>query len=346
MHTSDQAANRKTFVLKSIHEDTPGSKWQELFNTLWPQYETWFLSQGQQARPGYMTSFKKLRTYMPELAPVYERLVDLAGGGDIAARFLSFYRPPPYLFGCSQAVWGGQQPALVRNYDYSPLLFEWTLLRTCWLRPVIAISDCLWGVLDGMNNAGLAVSLAFGGSKTTGDGCGVPLVLRYILESCDDVGEACAALRRIPVHMKYNITLLDCTGAYTTVYVAPGCKPRFVCSRICTNHQDHIDWPAYVRMSASIERRAFLEQRLKQMGETKPAFINRFLRPPIHRSRYDKAFGTLYTAVYHPADGAIDYHWPNATALRQSFADFQEGEKTIHLHGIYPEQRPHMLSSA
>ena len=38
-----------------------------------------------------------LRAHMPELVPAYERLVDLAGGGDVAARMLSLYRPPPYL---------------------------------------------------------------------------------------------------------------------------------------------------------------------------------------------------------------------------------------------------------
>ena len=69
-----------------------------------------------------MTSLKKLRQHMPELLPIYERLVELAGGGDLAARFLSLYRPPPYLLGCSQAVWPGRDPVLVRNYDYSPAL--------------------------------------------------------------------------------------------------------------------------------------------------------------------------------------------------------------------------------
>jgi predicted choloylglycine hydrolase len=67
--------------------------------------------------PGYVASVKKLREHMPELWPVYERLVELAGGGDLAFRFLTLYRPPPYLLGCSQAVWLGQEPFLVRNYD-------------------------------------------------------------------------------------------------------------------------------------------------------------------------------------------------------------------------------------
>lgn len=340
MHASSsgQADASRSFLLASIHEDNPGSKWQGLFNAHWPQYKAWFLSEGQRARAGYVTSFKKLRTHMPELVPIYEQLVDLAGGGDLAARFLSFYRPPPYLLGCSQAVWTGRQsPALIRNYDYSPELFEWTLLRTCWRRPVIAMSDCLWGVLDGMNDAGLAVSLAFGGSKTTGDGFGVPLVLRYILEVCDDVSEACMVLRKVAVHMAYNITLLDREGAFITAYLAPGRKPLFVRSQVSTNHQERIEWPAYARMSASIERRAFLEKQLANGLETKAEFIAHFLQPPIHRTRYERAFGTLYTAGYHPAKLAVEYRWPNTHTLYQSFAEFREGQKTIYLGSACPE---------
>jgi predicted choloylglycine hydrolase len=340
MHASENAGSSRHFALSSIHEDAPDRKWQALFDQHWPAYKTWFLSEGQRARPGYVTSSKRLRTFMPELQSTYERLVELAGGGDLAARFLSFYRPPPYLLGCSQALWAGSQsPALIRNYDYSPELFEWALLRTCWRRPVIAMSDCLWGVLDGMNDAGLAVSLAFGGSKKTGDGFGVPLVLRYILEVCDRVADAREVLRRVPVHMAYNVALLDHTGASTTAYLTPGRKPRFVHSPVSTNHQDRIEWKAYARMSASIERRSFLEDRLANERETKSQFIARFLYPPIHRTRYDRAFGTLYTAAYHTGDLAIEYRWPNTSLLRQSFARFEEGEKPVRLGNSRPQYK-------
>ncbi|MDA3922652.1 MAG: C45 family autoproteolytic acyltransferase/hydrolase [Salinisphaera sp.] len=334
MSTSVSPATNNTlasFRLASIQEDEPGPKWQALFNAHWPQYKTWFLSEGELARPGYMTSVRHLRTHMPELVGTYEKLVELAGGGDLAARFLSFYRPPPYLLGCSQAVWAGEKPLLIRNYDYSPILFEWALLKTCWRRPVIAISDCLWGVLDGINDAGLAVSLAFGGRKRTGDGFGVPLVLRYLLEVCDDVRQACLALRRIGVHMTYNLTLLDRSGVFVTAYMAPDRKPRFVRSPVSTNHQDRIEWPAYARMSASVERRAFLEERLADQSETAGRFVNRFLRSPIYRTRYERAFGTLYTAIYHPAEGRAEYRWPGRPALSQSFDSFKEGEETVHL---------------
>lgn len=334
------ARQTKHFHLASIAEDTPGAAWQRLFEAHWPQYRSWFLSEGAKARPGYVTSQTYLRTHMPELMPTYERLVELAGGGDLAARFLSFYRPPPYLLGCSQAVWCKHTPALIRNYDYSPELFEWSLLKTHWCRPVLAMSDCLWGVLDGINDAGLAVSLAFGGRKTIGDGFGIPLVLRYLLEVCDDVRQACHVLHRLAVHMAYNVTLLDRSGVFVTAYIAPDRKPRFVRSAVSTNHQDRIEWPAYARMSASVERRAFLEGCLADRHETRRGFIARFLESPIYRTRYERAFGTLYTAIYDPNDGCATYRWPGQASLRQSLGAFEAGTTVVCLAGTHPQKMP------
>ena len=84
---------------------------------------------------------------------------------------------------------------LVRNYDYAPSRMEGIIWSTRLAeRRVIGMSDCLWGLLDGMNDAGLAVSLTFGGRRVLGDGFGIPLVVRYLLETCDDVaiGESVA----------------------------------------------------------------------------------------------------------------------------------------------------------
>src|SRR5699024_175788 len=87
----------------------------------------------------------------------------------------------------------------------------------------------------------------------------------------------------------------------------------------------------YARMSASIERRTFLEAQLDKPQETRQGFIRRFLEPPIYRTRYDRAFGTLYTAVYDPVAGTAGYYWRNRPARQQSFADLVETEDTISL---------------
>jgi len=118
--------------LRTIDEPVPGRQWRRLFARFWPGYERWFLSGGAQARPDLVEARWHLKRYMPELVPAWRRLVELAGGSRQVARFLTLYRPAPFMSGCSQAVWLEGEPVLLRNYDYAPELWEATLLRTAW----------------------------------------------------------------------------------------------------------------------------------------------------------------------------------------------------------------------
>jgi predicted choloylglycine hydrolase len=136
----------------AISEDRPGSAWAGWFQSLWPAYRRWYLREGIEERPTYLACRRAIRTHMPELLSLYEELCELAGGGDLAARFLSLYRPPAYVSACSQAVWPGREPMLVRNYDYSPLAFDALIMRTHWgERAVIGMSDGLIGLVDGLS---------------------------------------------------------------------------------------------------------------------------------------------------------------------------------------------------
>ena len=228
-------------VFEAVSEDKPGPKWQSRFQALWPAYERWYLSEGIGARPTYLSALRAFKEHMPELVPTYEKLTELAGGGDIAARFLTFYCPPPYLSGCSQAIWPGKEPLLVRNYDYAPQLSDGLVLETKWngMR-VMGISDGLFGMVDGINEAGLAVSLTFGGRKIAGEGFGVPIIVRYILEFCRTADEAAAVLARIPCHMAYNVTVIDQKRRFHTVYLSPDREAVVTDSPVATNHQERV----------------------------------------------------------------------------------------------------------
>ncbi len=311
-------------IFRSISEPKPSHKWQWLFQQLWPSYQLWFLKEGADARPKFLECERALRQHMPELLPTYERLVELAGGGDLESRFLSLYRPTPYLTGCSQAVWTREQPRLIRNYDYNPKMWEGVLLRTSWNgRQVIAMSDCLWGVLDGINDSGLAVSLAFGGRKIVGDGFGIPLILRYILEFCESTAEAEQVLARVPSHMSYNVTLLDVHGRHRTVFVAPDRAPVITNKHLATNHQEQVEWHEHAVATGSVDRAHFLALRLDDPLETAERFTSRFLEPPLYSKRFDHGWGTLYTAVYDPTSLTAIYLWPGYES-QQSIADFTE----------------------
>jgi predicted choloylglycine hydrolase len=255
-------------AFQSIREAAPGAQFQSLFGRLWPAYEAWFFSEGETARPPYLSSWRALRTAMPELEPTYLRLCELAGGGDRAARFLSLYCPPPYLSGCSQLIWNDGEPALIRNYDYAPWLCEGVLLLTTWNgRRVMAMSDCAWGVLDGLNEDGLAVSLSFGGRRALGVGFGAPLLLRYVLEFCTTVSDAARALARIPVHMAYNITMVDRKGHFLTLFLSPDRAAVVRNVPFATNHQNRVEMPHHAAFTRSVEREQFLRMRQGWAGE-------------------------------------------------------------------------------
>ena len=155
---------RKRF--QAIQELSPGDKWLAHYQMAAPAYRRWFASEGEIKRPGLSECRTALQSHMPELLPLWERLVDMTQAGDVDARLLSFYCPAPYASGCSQAVWTRYTPTLVRNYDYAPEYCEGRILKTRWHdTQVIASTDCLWGVLDGMNEHGLSVSLRLAAKK-------------------------------------------------------------------------------------------------------------------------------------------------------------------------------------
>ena len=316
------------FTFRALREGAPGARFAGVFAELWPGYRHWFLRQGDAARPSYAESARMLRRHMPEIFPVWERLVELAGGGDTAARMLALVDPPPYLSGCSQGVWpgapGGEGPVLVRNYDYAPSRLEGIVWHTTWAgRRVMGMSDCLWGLLDGVNEDGLAVSLAFGGRPVLGHGFGVSLVVRYLLETCTTVTQARGVLARLPYQLAHTLTMADAGGAVATAHLSPDRGVRFTTAPAATNHQGTVEWTEHAAVTRTLEREACILHMLEDPSTTAPSFIQAFLAPPLRSTAYSRGFGTLYTAAYRPGAGAVEYVWPGSV-WRQSLDMFRE----------------------
>lgn len=327
-------------IFRAVSEDAPGAKWRALFGEYWPAYRRWWLSEGAAARPSLAECRAALAEHMPELVPLHEALCAEAGADDLAARFLSFWRPPAYLSACSQAIWPGAEPLLVRNYDYSPKAFDALLLRTRWRgRAVMGVTDGLWGLVDGINEAGLAVSLTFGGRRVVGEGFGVPLILRYVLETCERTDEASRGLARIPCHMSYNVTVVDRRRDYLTAWLAPDRPALVTRAAVATNHQERVEWASHARFTATVERERFLLQRLALHPEPKEKFIAAFLRPPLYSTAFGMGFGTLYTAAYRPRRRAVSLRWPNVV-WDQYLDHFVEESRQIHYpRAPLPERR-------
>lgn len=316
-------------IFRWVNEDLPGPRWLESFERTWPAYRGWFLREGDDARPSLDESRAALETHMPELVPVWRELVALAGDHELVARMLSLYRPTPFLTGCSQAVWTRGSPRLVRNYDYHPQLCEGVFLRSAWTGSgVLASSDCLWGALDGVNARGLAVALSYGGRPIIGDGFGITLILRYVLETCATTSEACAVLRRVPSHMAYNVSLVDAKGAHAVARVSPDRPTRITAEAVATNHQREVESSHYIRATRSKKRRRFLQAQLKDPDMTPERLTDLFLAPPLYANAHARGHGTIYTVEYLPAEGSARYLW-HGGAVAQRLEAFEETDLVV-----------------
>jgi len=337
-------------TFEAVCEESPGPRWQALFQRHWPAYRHWFLRDGNRARPSFLAGRRALRSHMPEMVSLYERMTELAGGGDVEARFLAQWCPPAYISGCAQAVWqdpaGKAEPILARNYDYAPALLEGNWLSTRWLgQRVLAMSDCLWGALDGINESGLAASLSFGGRTVVGEGFGIPLVLRYVLEVATSTAEAVAILQRLPVHMAYNISLLDRQGKWATVFLSPDRDTEVVPYAAVANHQHQVEWPAHARATQTEKRQMQLAQAVRKAHHSETV-VRALLKPPLFQTAYGRGYGTLYTAVYRPQSLSVELVWQHAHWL-QDVEHFQEGTLNVDFNTERSlTVRPAMLGEA
>ena len=310
----------------------PGTKFLSIFNKYWPDYEHWLDSNGTAFAPNLDDSKAALEYYMPEMVPTYHRLCALLNANEKMAKFLTGFQPPPLISGCSQAVLTENVIQLIRNYDYDPALLEGTLLMSSWNgKKVMAKSDCLIGVLDGMNENGLAISLTFGGRKVVGRGFGIPFILRYVLEFCNTVDEAIAALVRIPSHMAYNVTVVDRTGIFKTVLLSPDNAPVVTDAAFTTNYQGFVDWPENALFNNTVQRSIFLEKLLAEKGWDARSFSDAFLQKPLYSTLFKEGFGTLYTSIYQPATGSMELRWPQVS-IHQSFDYFTESSTVINFN--------------
>jgi predicted choloylglycine hydrolase len=315
----------KRFVF--AREDQPGTDWLHRFAVGRAEAERWYRGADRADPPSADECRAMLRRYMPELLAPYDRACDLVGDDEAARCILSHYRPPPFLTGCSQGIWlGDNGPALIRNYDFPLDVATGRIESTRWFgREVIAKVQRPWGgCIDGMNEAGLVASLTFGGSTVQGAGFSIILMLRYVLETCNSVPEAIEALRGIPIAQSQNLMLLDRSGAFGTLFLGPGRAPAVSILPACTNHQENSD-----EKPDSVLRLNAVLGALHDPAMTLQRLISRFLEPPIYSRRAESP--TVYTAIYRPVESRVDYIWPGHR-VTQRIGRFEEQEY-LHDYG-------------
>jgi predicted choloylglycine hydrolase len=311
---------------EAAREDEPGNAWKARFAAGRDEAARWYLGSGRGPPPGPVECRAALCRHMPELVPHYDKACALVGDDDLAHCILSHYRPPPVIHGCSQAIWlGPGGPALVRNYDFPLNVVSDRFELTAWSgHRVLAKAQRPWGgCLDGMNEDGLVASITDGGSGAQGLGFSVILLVRYVLETCSSVDEAVRVLSRIPIALSQNVTLLDRTGHHATMFLGPDREPAVSLVPACTNHQET------TTKVGSLERQRTIIAALEDHTMTLERLTAKFFEPPLY-SRRD-GFTTVYTAVYFPTEGRVDYLWPGKR-WSQRFDHFVAAEYT-HNYG-------------
>ena len=330
----------EAFTFSAVSDDPTGGNLQSAFGLRWPAYAKWYTSGvDNRERPSAELCRAQLLAHMPELLPSYDHLIHrlspYISDAHLLPKLLSLYNAPAFVAGCTQAVWQrDEQTALIRNYDFPHQLWDAMLLHSNWNGTrVMAMTDCLWGVLDGINEHGLTVSLSFGGQLAVSDGFGVTLILRYILEFCQTTAEACAVLQRIPVSMAYNIVVMDRLGHHRVVFIGPDKKAEITELVSTANHQPDAQIETDMDiLSDSRVRDRFLQSRLSDPRQTLDHLQQLFLSSPLYRSSKDaKGWGTIYTSRYQPHQGSVSIIWPHQQ-MTQSFDHFQD----MQLH-ISPE---------
>ncbi len=304
------------------------------FHQVWPAYQRW--SALRKTPLSAAASRDMLQKHMPELVATYDTLCHTLGADEEVASFLALYNPPSFRAACSQVIWRREPLQLIRNYDFPAHLSDRQLLHSSWNGTrVIAMTDCLWGVLDGMNEHGLAVSLAYGGRENRGDGFAITLVLRYILEFCSTSAEAVSVLQRVPVHMPYNVSLLDASGDTRTVVICPGEPVQVNRLPFATNHQPDALRDQLETTADSVLRESFLSTRLADPVQTDDGLLQMFMQPPLLRRASNwKGWGTLYTARYDIRAGTAELHWPDGNRIQQSFAQPVEASLKVTSPGF------------
>jgi predicted choloylglycine hydrolase len=313
---------RKTFQF--LGEDRPGEAFRARFIASWPATKHWYLKEGLEARSSLEACDQAFDRHMPELKPMWRHLCALAGDGDLESRLLSLWSPPTIFDGCSVAVTDDGGPILVRNYDFDPRITGSVILHTYWSgRRVIGVNEGAWGLLDGMNDAGLVVCLTFGGRPICGEAFSVVLVLRYLLEACRTAAEAAERVLRLRTALQQNVVVLDASGAHFTALMGPDRDTRLWQTSVTTNHPESVEWPEHAANVRTIERFVYL---CAHLGS--PVIEEQFFAPPLYSTGYTKGFGTVYTVSYRPDRREAVFAWPGKK-IRQSFERFAPTEVTV-----------------
>jgi predicted choloylglycine hydrolase len=207
--------------------------------------------------------------------------------------------------GCTTLV---QDSYYVRNYDFSPALYDARLVFT---HPVdgyasVGFSQQIIGRLDGMNEKGLVIGLHFVNRMHSQEGFIATTIVRMILDQCANTKEAIELITRVPHGFCYNYSITDVNGNSAVVEASPQQQIiKYTHPLICTNHfeSEELKQKNRAEIQGSIKRKQYLQALLEEKLDPLSAFhhFNRE-KSPLFFDDYKNYFGTLHTVLYSPVD--------------------------------------------
>ena len=270
-----------------------------------------------------------LREHMPELVPTYERLFELAGGGDVAARMLSLWTAAVVTCRAARRASGrAASPCSCATTTTRP---RGSRARSC--RPagtgrrVIGMSDCLWGLLDGVNDAGLAVSLAFGGRPVRRRRLRRPAGRALPARDLRDGRRGARGLARAAASPRAHAHAGRPHGRVADRL--PRARPRagLPPAAGATNHQGDVEWTEHAARHALARARAPAADAARRPRTTPQSFATRSSSRRSTRRTTPRASARSTRRSTGRARGAAEYRWPGhlVAALVRRF----RGRRTV-----------------
>ncbi|WP_100009782.1 C45 family autoproteolytic acyltransferase/hydolase [Lentibacillus sediminis] len=282
-----------------------------------------------------------LRRFAPHLL---EELRGLADGLNVsfqkaASLFSGYGEPEIQGMGCSSVV---HPDFAVRNYDFTPDLYDqrFVLIQSDEYLASAGHGLHVIGRHEGVNEAGLFISFHFVNNNKTKPGFTASSIVRIILDTCSNTGEAINLLQQLPHSWSYNFSLADKAGNTAIAEVSPfemrinkggGTLP-------CTNHfqDEHMGAQNRADRTNSGERLRQLENKNVDRSTAEEIF-NWFSSPdsPMFYHDYGELFGTLHTFAYLFGENKIWTALPYGTTLEVEWDSWLSGEdmKETYLEG-------------
>ncbi|WP_226579820.1 C45 family autoproteolytic acyltransferase/hydolase [Halobacillus litoralis] len=280
---------------------------------------------------------KQLQTFAPHIIEELQGVADGLGWSlkKTAARFAGCNLPCSLAMGCSSFI---DKRFAVRNYDFSPDCYDH---RLTLIQPDKAFASAgtslhIVGRHEGVNEKGLFTALHFVNNKGAKEGFAATMIVRIVLDKCENTQQAITLLKKLPHAWNYNYSLSDQHGDMAVVEAGPE-RMRIIKGKgkiTCTNHFKGST------VKEDFTRSIFRKQVMDQKNFTSITEAFHYFSDetsPLFYQDYLHSFGTLHTFGYDNMTGRVYIALPFGECVTIDWNCWVKGENVTQnrLYGRY-----------